>query len=132
MRSSRFDRILICALVATALLACSQDKDQPCQVDGDCDDGLICVGARRSERGTCEDPSNVDAAAAGSGGAAGETALNPDADAGQEPDGGASGAGGASGTGGVSGDASVPTAGSPADAGPDAGDAGDLGEDAGG
>jgi hypothetical protein len=62
------------------LCACSQGENQPCQIDGDCDDGLICVRAPRTERGTCENPKTLDQDASTSGGGAGEGPL-PDAGA---------------------------------------------------
>jgi hypothetical protein len=58
--------------------ACSQGENQPCQIDGDCDDGLICVRAPRTEHGTCENPKTVDQDASTSGGGGNEGPL-PDA-----------------------------------------------------
>jgi len=73
------------------LCACSEGENDPCQVDGDCDTGLICLRAPRSDRGTCENPKSLaDASVAGSD--AGEGPL-PDAGAGVE-DAGSEDAGG--------------------------------------
>src|ERR1043165_217162 len=61
------------------LCACSEGENDPCQVTGDCDDGLICVIAARTERGTCQNPKSL-ADASVAGGDAGEGRL-PDAGA---------------------------------------------------
>jgi len=127
MHSSRIALVLICVLVATSWIACSQDENEPCQLNGDCADGLICVRAQRSERGACKDPGQV--VDSGMAPVGEEPPLTPDEDAGELPDSGAAMDGSASG------DASAPAGDAAAvgDAGPDAGDAGDpLGEDAGG
>jgi hypothetical protein len=74
------------------LAACSQGESQPCQIDGDCDDNLICLRARASDRGTCENPKTVEQDSGTPAGDAGELPL-PDAgsdDAGSE-DGGSTG-----------------------------------------
>jgi hypothetical protein len=57
--------LLLCAL---ALAGCARDENESCQIDGDCDDGLICVRARSSERGTCEDPQKIEDAGQADGG----------------------------------------------------------------
>jgi hypothetical protein len=55
-------RIYRSALMCAGLLllsACSQGENDPCQIDSDCDSGLICVRARAAERGTCENPKTL-------------------------------------------------------------------------
>jgi hypothetical protein len=84
MLRSALIRFAFVALLA--LCACSQDENGPCQIDGDCDTGLFCLRAARSERGTCENPKNLGPDASAPGGDAGEAPL-PDAgteDAGSE------------------------------------------------
>jgi hypothetical protein len=49
--------LVLCAL---ALGGCARGENDSCQLNGDCDDGLICVRARGSERGTCEDPDEIE------------------------------------------------------------------------
>ena len=51
--------LLSALLLLAGSAGCSQDKGEPCQVDRDCADGLECVIARGSQRGTCEDPAEV-------------------------------------------------------------------------
>jgi hypothetical protein len=63
---------LTCSLV---LLACSQDRGEPCQRNADCSDGLECSISRGSARGTCEPPRDEE----------------PEADAGEQPDAGGPG-----------------------------------------
>lgn len=58
MATSR--RLALALFLLSAVAACSQSSGEPCQVNRDCDDGLICVIARGSERGTCERPSDVE------------------------------------------------------------------------
>ena len=127
MRSPRIASALVFTLVATSWLACSQSEGEPCQSDGDCDDGLFCVRAQRSERGTCKVPSDIGGMEDAGPDAGAEPPLTPDEDAGEPPpDGGASTDGSTSGDASMAPDAAV-------DGGPDAGDgAAPSDEDAGG
>lgn len=76
-----------CALalwLCSGLAACSQGRGEPCQVDRDCDDGLVCVRGR-AEHGTCEPEGSQtggeDAALPMDAGGGGQdaSALEPDA-----------------------------------------------------
>lgn len=64
------------ALVAVLLLACSQGDGETCQDTRDCEDGLICLPAGRSERSVCGTRDEADAG--GGGGDEGEPELPPD------------------------------------------------------
>jgi hypothetical protein len=48
--------VFIACLVGLLLPACTQDEDEACQVDTDCADGLVCIIAGSSLRGTCLPP----------------------------------------------------------------------------
>jgi hypothetical protein len=74
---------LMCSFVAVALLACSQGEGETCQSDRDCDDGLKCVLAARSDRSVCRSPEDVELDAGDVDAAEPEL---PDEDAGDEPD----------------------------------------------
>jgi hypothetical protein len=75
--------LLLCAAGFAFVVGCSQDEGEPCQVNGDCGDGLVCVRARGSERGLCEDENSKDAGAGGTSGAVDAAAL-PNEDAGAD------------------------------------------------
>ena len=49
---------ILAALLLGPLAGCSQDEGEPCQLDRDCADGLICDIGRGSSRGTCQDPAD--------------------------------------------------------------------------
>jgi hypothetical protein len=70
-------------LFAIVLFACSQGERETCQIDSDCDDGLLCVTARDSERGVCRSPDDVESDASTAD--ADEPDLPDDEDAGTEP-----------------------------------------------
>jgi hypothetical protein len=44
---------LFLVLAALSLAACSQGKDEPCQVKSDCSSGLLCCPAPEFPRGLC-------------------------------------------------------------------------------
>lgn len=48
--------------LVTLLAACTQGEGGPCQLDRDCDDGLICrIGSGQSgARGVCRDPDEIE------------------------------------------------------------------------
>jgi hypothetical protein len=46
--------VLIACWVVLSLSACTQAEDEACQVDSDCDDGLVCFGT--GLRGMCVPP----------------------------------------------------------------------------
>lgn len=68
-------RRLVClglwSVLAWAAVGCSQDAGEVCQVDRDCADGLECIRATGSSRGTCLGPDDIDAGALGGAGGAG-------------------------------------------------------------
>lgn len=73
-------RVLLSLSLALSLglAACSQDEGETCQVTRDCADGLTCVRARGSERGTCEDPANIEDDDGSGTGNEGDAAALPD------------------------------------------------------
>jgi hypothetical protein len=52
-------RIPVVSFVLLCCAACSQGRGESCQVDRDCESGLVCFSS--SERGTCEPPGERDA-----------------------------------------------------------------------
>ena len=44
---------LIASLATSALLACTQAAGETCQIDSDCEDGLVCRRESSAERGLC-------------------------------------------------------------------------------
>jgi hypothetical protein len=44
---------LIALLAAAGLLACTQTEGETCQVNSDCEDGLVCSRESRADRGAC-------------------------------------------------------------------------------
>src|SRR5262249_31667888 len=73
-------RALLCAGLLW-LSACSKGENGPCQIDGDCDAGLICFRARGGVRGTCENPKTLEE---DSGAPREDAGVTPLPDAGQE------------------------------------------------
>jgi hypothetical protein len=51
--------VLIACLVGLVLPACTQGEDEACQVNTDCDDGLVCSIARSALRGVCLPPDEI-------------------------------------------------------------------------
>ena len=72
----RRSRRALAALLAVLLLACSQGDGEPCQENRDCEDGLICLPARDSDRSVCGTPDEVDAGGGAAG--SGDPELPPD------------------------------------------------------
>lgn len=46
-------RSILMFLALWTAAACKQSEGDPCQVDSDCDDGLICCPALQTPRGQC-------------------------------------------------------------------------------
>ena len=44
---------LIAGLATSVLLACTQGEGETCQIDGDCEDGLVCRREVAADRGVC-------------------------------------------------------------------------------
>lgn len=65
-------------LVGLTLPACTQDEDEPCQVDSDCGDGLVCSIATAALRGTCL-PSGQVMQESDAGDGDGDETVDPDA-----------------------------------------------------
>ena len=91
---SRVARFRAAAVALSLLLAaCSQGKNEPCQLQSDCEDGLLCIIADGVARGRCESPSQAD------GGTPSDAAVDsgepplPSDDAGSEDGGGPGDAG---------------------------------------
>jgi hypothetical protein len=74
---------IVSGLIAIVLLACAQGEGEPCQINRDCDDGLVCVFAAGSERSVCRSPNDIEDDAGTPD--AGDPVLPEDEDAGQEP-----------------------------------------------
>lgn len=51
--------VLIACLVGLVLPACKQSEDEACQVNTDCDDGLVCSIADNALRGACLPPDQL-------------------------------------------------------------------------
>jgi hypothetical protein len=68
--------VLIACWVVLSLSACTQAEDEACQVDSDCEDGLVCFGT--GLRGMCVPPdqANQDAGTPDGGG---DDMVDPDA-----------------------------------------------------
>jgi hypothetical protein len=45
------------ALGAFGIAGCAQGADEPCQIDSDCESGLVCFITQSNARGRCEDAS---------------------------------------------------------------------------
>ena len=52
-------RSLCCGAGLLLLGACAEGSGEPCQIDSDCSDGLICLRAHGEDRGTCMDPKAI-------------------------------------------------------------------------
>jgi hypothetical protein len=79
-----FKRLTSIVVLCAGLAGCSQAQGEACQVDRDCDDGLVCKVS--GSRGTCEPPemddirdANVDFDASFEGDAGFDAAVDEDA-----------------------------------------------------